>query len=386
MNFSFFHGVRIAGITAVVPAEEILLDDEAEFYDNSLKKVARVKKISGFNKRRIAPQGITASDLCIQAAQTLIKNMNIDRQTIDALIFITQSPDYPVPATCFIQQAALGLKSGCALFDVNHGCAGYVYGLWLASCMIASGACRNVLLLAGDAIFGYLKKANRVLAPVFGDAGSATLVQKDKTAKGLSFAIQNDGNGYETIIRPGGGLRLPHLPEDSSGKYEEIITDSSGNPWSAGGIGNTFMNGKAIFDFTMNTVPLHIQKHLEHDGISQDMLDYLILHQANRQIVENIAFQTGFAPQKAPWETLAKYGNQSCASIPCVICDQLQKSLNFGNKLSLMLCGYGIGLACASCLCDLKAWCGGIADYKPEKPQKSRNELIEYWHNKFRGE
>lgn len=387
MSYSEFYHVRLSCISTVVPEHEICLDDELSYYNNDKRKIERIKKTVGFDKRRIAPEGVTASDLCVQAAQHIFKDMDCDPTSIDALIFITQSPDYPVPATAFTQQVALGLPTECALFDVNLGCAGYIYGLWLASCMIECGARKRVLLLCGDAGFCYANQANRIVAPLFGDAGTASLIVRDENAAPLSFSLGNDGQGFEAIIRPGGGARIPHLPGRDTSGYMDEIKDLRGNPWSVGGVGNTWMDGGVVFDFTMSVVPEHIRQHLAHLRCEPGDLDYLILHQANRQIVESIAASTGFQPGQATWETLSKYGNQACASVPAVICDQLKPACDAGASLRLMLCGYGIGLSWGSCVGDFTGLrCCGVADFVPPAHIMSREERIAYWHNKFAGD
>ena len=387
MKYSDFYHIRLSCISAVIPKDEICLDDEISYYNNEQRKVQRIKKMVGLDKRRISPEGITASDLCIQAAQNILKDEDCDPASINALIFITQTPDYPAPATAFLQQNVLGLPKHCAVFDVNLGCSGYIYGLWLASCMIESGARKCVLLLSGDAGFRYLNPANRIVTPIFGDAGTASLLVYDENAAPLSFSLGSQGQGYEAIIRPGGGGRIPHIFGQSSDGYMEEIRDTNGNPWSVGGYGNTWMDGSAVFDFTMSVVPDHIRQHLCHAQFEPGDLDYLILHQANRQIVESIASSTGFSAEQAPWETLSKFGNQACASVPCAICDQLKSVCDAGYPLKLMLCGYGIGLSWGSCIGDFTGLkCCGISDFIPPSHIPTREEHIKYWHNKFSGD
>ncbi len=385
MNYSDFYHVRLSCISSVVPKDEICLDDEISYYNNDQRKIQRIKKMVGLDKRRIAPEGITASDLCIQAAQNVLKTMDCDPASIDALIFITQTPDYPAPATAFLQQMALGLPKHCAVFDVNLGCSGYIYGLWLASSLIESRACKQVLLLCGDSWGSYLNPSNRIVTPIFGDAGSASLILYDDKTTPLSFLLGSDGSGYEAIIRLGGGGRIPHIAPQADG-YMEEVRDSNGNPWSVGGYGNTWMDGSAVFDFTMSVVPDHIRQHLCYAQLKPSDLDYLILHQANRQIIESIASSTGFSSEQAPWHTLSKFGNQACASVPCAICDQLKSVCDAGYPLKLMLCGYGIGFSWGSCIGDFTGLqCCGISDFVPPSHILTREEHIKYWHNKFSG-
>jgi 3-oxoacyl-[acyl-carrier-protein] synthase-3 len=388
MAFSEFFHVRLSAVAAVVPRDEVRLEDEVAFYNNDMRKVERIGKMAGLKRRRIAPAGVTVTDLCVRAAERLLTDTGTDRATVDAVVCVTQSGDYPVPSSAFLQQKALGLTTDCAVFDVNLGCSGYIYGLWLASCMIESRARRRVLLLVGDAGFRYMDPANRIVTPVFGDAGTASLLEYADDAAPLSFSLGSDGSGYEAIIRPGGGGSIPHVPggpdEDA---YLTVVRDVGGNPWSVGGFGNIWMDGAAIFDFAMSVMPEHIREHLAHRGLAPNQLDRLILHQANKQIVQNLAEAAGFAPEQAPWETLTKYGNQAGASIPSVICDQLKGLCDARQRLYLMLCGFGVGLSWGSCIGDFTGLhCCGIHDFDPPAATTTGAERIAYWHKKFAGE
>ena len=169
--------VAIGGIRVAVPAGGVRLEDEAAYYGGNPKKVKRLQSVTGMDCRRLCPPGVTTADLCAHAAERLLQDMRIDRASIDALIFLSQSPDYVMPATACTLQHRLGLGTHCAALDVGQGCSGYVYGLWLAGGLLESGAARRVLLLVGDAM-PPRDPRNRIIAPVFGDGGSATLVER----------------------------------------------------------------------------------------------------------------------------------------------------------------------------------------------------------------
>jgi 3-oxoacyl-[acyl-carrier-protein] synthase-3 len=387
MTFSEFTRVRLNAVASVVPQDEVRLEDEVVYYDNDMRKVERIRTMAGLDRRRIAPEGVTVSDLCVQAAERLLTDTGTDRAGIDAVVCVTQSGDYPVPASAFLQQKILGLNTDCAVFDVNLGCSGYIYGLWLAACMIECRARRRVLLTAGEAYFRDMNPANRIVTPIFGDAGTATLLEYAEDAAPLSFSLGSDGRGCEALIRPGGGGSIPHLPNaPEADAYLAVIRDAGGNPWSVGGVGNIWMDAEAVFEFTMSVVPEHISGHLARCGLTPADLDYVILHQANKQIVQNLAAATGFTPGQAPWETMSKYGNQAGASIPSVICDQLKERCVARQRLHLMLCGFGIGLSWGSCIGDFTGLhCCGIHDFVSHAAIVPRSERITYWHNKFSG-
>lgn len=377
MAYSIFHHAKITGINVVVPKDEIRLEDELEYFGGSLKKVERAKKMIGISARRVADEGVTAADLCQQAAENLLKGMAVDKQEIDALIFISQGPDHAIPATACILQDKLGLSKNCAAFDVNQGCTAYIYGLWLASSLVEAAGCRRVLVLVGEAGARRTDPANRVVTPIFGDAGTATLVEYSQEEISSWFLLGTDGSGAEALMVPAGHARFP-LP--TTGKeYEEFvkpIKDVNGNPWYLAG---TFMDGGAIFNFTMDVVPEHLKEFMAITANPPESIDWLVLHQANKQIANGIATLTDFPLSKTPTETVAKYGNQSGASLPAVICDQLADVVR-SSCVKLLLSGFGVGLSWASAIVYLNhIWCLGIQEYENPGNLPTPDELRRKW-------
>ena len=346
---SVSENVVISGIATVIPKKELCLLNDASLYDGDEKQLKRVMRSSGFHTRRVVEEGVTASDLCEAAARILIKDMNIEPSTIDALIFLTQTPDYYIPATACILQHKLGLPIASAAFDVNQGCAGYGYGLWLAS-MLANAGCKKVLLLVGDTSSKYtdMFKAHNS-APVFGDAGSATLVEYTPGAEPIFFDIGNDGSQYEAIMAENGGfrnvIRQDMFCEDGTFQY------------------NARMDGLKVMEFTLSRVPQSVHNVLASAKVSKDEIDYFIFHQANKFILENIADSIDIPLNKVPMKTLSKYGNQSCTSIPSAICDALKNEVS-SKKLKLCLSGFGIGLSWVSVVINTSnIYCSGIREF-----------------------
>lgn len=382
MSFNSFSHSRITGISVVVPKHEIRLEDELEYFGGSLKKVERTKKLIGLAARRVADEGVTAADLCQQAAENLFEGMQVARDSIDALIFISQGPDHAIPATACILQDKLGITQNCAAFDVNQGCTAYVYGLWLASSLIDSRACRRVLVLVGEAGARATDPANRVVSPIFGDCGTATLVEFAPEETRSWYMLGTDGSGAEALMVPAGHARF-HLPADGR-EYEEFIRpvkDALGNPWY---LNSTFMDGAEIFNFTMSVVPDHLKEFMELSGNPVDSLDWVILHQANKQIANAIATKAGIPLHKAPTETVAKYGNQAGASLAAVIADQIAEQVRTGC-VRVLLSGYGVGLSWASAIVFLDhIWCSGIREYENPGNLPTQQELKEKWISKMR--
>lgn len=373
--------VRVAALRASVPTKEISLDDEHEYYNGNPKKIARLKATFGMDKRRICPTDVTASDLCAHAARDLFAAFPQCQKQIDALVFVSQWPDWRQPATACELQHRLGLPKTCAAFDLNQGCSGYVYGLWIGASLVAAGAARQVLLLVGDTPSMNIDLRNRVTAPIFGDAGSATLLQHDATAPPMFFGLGTDGSGFEAIIIPGGGARIPFGNDSGSNRdLLAVVTDENGNVWR---LHDTYMDGGAVFDFTQQVVPANLLALLKFSDISHEQIDNLFLHQANRQIVTNIAEKAGFKPDCTPTGSFGKYGNTASASLPLAMSDF------YGNgniSARIALCGYGIGLSWAACLCELSDLnCKVPLDFVADPQIPARKQRIERWQQIMQG-
>ncbi len=382
MAQSCFRHARISGISAVVPKGEVRLADELQYFGGDEKKAARMTTMVGIDRRRVADEGVTPADLCQDAAERLIQGMNLDRNSIDAVFMVTQHPDYALPATACLLQDKLKLPKTCAAFDVNQGCAAYTYGLWLASSLLEARAASRILLLVGDGMGRLRDQANRVLAPVFGDCGSATLLEYTEDSPSW-FELGTDGSGAEAIIRPALCSRIPYPPTpEEYAPLVEAVTDPNGNPWH---LTDTFMDGGAVFDFTINVVPDHILSLLNYANLRQEDIDRLLLHQANRQIMKAVAQKTGFPLEKTPMQTFSRYGNCAAASLPSVICEELAQDLQ-NNRLRVLLSGYGVGLSWASAVLDLdRVWCPGMGEYETPPHHPKPKDLIRYWQKKIRG-
>lgn len=360
MTASSFSHVKITGVATVVPPKKISLDDEAFFYADAPEKLAKLKTAVGLNTRCVVEGDTTPADLCEDAAKRLISGMNIDLTTVDALICVLDNPDYKIPPTSCVLHGKLDLPTTCMAFDVNHGCAGYIYGLSIASAMIESGMCKKILLLAGDTKSKTINIKDRVSAPIFGDGAAATLLEYSERENPSFFVIGANGKLHQNIMIPAGGARMP-----CSDKTRKEQTDEFGNTRS---LENFTMNGRAVFDFTMNTVPKNLKEVLAYAGISPDMIDYVVLHQANKSILTNVAMRAGFRDlSKVPTGTLNKYGNLSVASVPSVFSDQLSGQLST-QKLRLLISGFGVGLSWGAAVINTdRIYCPEPFVYRGEK-------------------
>lgn len=377
MTTSIFNHVKIVGFNTVVPEKVINIDDEIEFFDYSEKKLNRAKKMVGYGTRHVVDENTTVVDLCVDAATKLFKSLNYNSNEIDLLIFVNQKPDYRDPTDACLAHGRLGLSKNCATLNLNLGCSGYVYGLWTAMGLLCANAAKKCLLLAGDISSFNILRENRKLAGLFGDAGTATILEYNDNFELYSyFDVGSNGLGWNKIITPFGGARLPFTAENINLK----AIDSSGNIWSSL---QPIIDGGEVFNFSTEIAPSSINNVLSLSGKSLQDIDFYAIHQANKQIVKTIADKLAIPKEKFTYETFSKYGNTSTASVLTVLCDVL-----FNKKPNnIILCSFGVGLSWASCLINISdTYNGGISIYVPLKDIKTKQEQTEYWVNYVKGE
>lgn len=387
MPFCLMPELSLAAVSAVVPGRSVSFEDELSWYGNSGEQAEKAVRLAGVRSRRVAGQGVTASDLCRQAAEKLFRETGIPREDIEVVAFVSQNPDYLLPATASLLQADLGLGGHCAALDMNVGCAGFTHGLWALGSLVSTGACKKALLLVGDTIARFTNPENRVIAPLFGDCGTAAVLERKPGGPGISFLMGNNGAAYEALTIPGGGSRLPQKKDEGpDAPFKQVIRDHNNNPWTLGDYGQLWMDGMAVFGFGVGVVPGHIKEHLRLAGTTAQKLDLLLLHQANRLMLENIAKKVGVAPEKAPMSVLEHYGNLGAASLPALICDTLKGAAPGAGPEHCLLCGFGAGLAWSSCLLSLKDTMAlPVAEADEADHSPARDQCIDRWHARFSG-
>jgi len=316
-------GVALRGVVSALPARRVTNDHfRAAFSD---AEIGDVVKMIGVEARHWVADGETTADLCQAAAVRLLERLNWAPSSLDALIFVSQTPNQRLPATACELHGALGLAPSCQAFDVSLGCSGYVYGLWLASTLILAG-CRRVLLLAGDTVSRMVDPADRGTALLFGDAGSASALEADAGAAPIQFVLGTDGGGAKNLIVQGGGFRAVAVDARRGEAY---------NP------DHLFMDGGAVFSFTLKAVPALVRDTLARAEVGVEQIDALVLHQANRFMLNHIAKKAGVGPERTPIN-IDRYGNTSSASIPLVLTTDLAERLT-GAPMRLVLAGFGVG-------------------------------------------
>lgn len=332
--------------------------------------------MNGYGRRYVADEKTTVVDLACDAAKKLMTEMGIEASEFDLLVFVNQKPDYPEPCDACVAHGRLGLKKGCTTLDINLGCSGYVHALMTAHALMASGAYKTALLLAGDACGKINDPSNRKSAPVFGDAASATILKYTDEMRRAVFVTGTDGSGWDKIVHPAGGCALP-IRQDV---LDLKIKDENGNVFDL--VGGQ-MKGEDVFKFTMEVAPQLLLDTLDAAGWNREDVDLYSIHQANKQILDMIIDKAGVPAEKAPTATFTNYANNSTNSVVTVICDQA-KGREIGKTV---LCAFGIGLSWGGAAVDLSGlYNGGVELYKVPPDALDRAGRIAYWVKHFGGE
>lgn len=338
MAFMEFSGVGITAMAGAVPSTTINnYEYTAYFPADQVREV--VDKI-GVYERRFADAATCSSDLCLAAAERLIEDNHVQREEIDLLLFISQTPDYRMPATSILLQDRLGLPNSCIAFDINLGCSAFLYGLSVAYSMLQGSHLRKALILDGETRSKVYSPKDRRSAFIFGDGGVAALVERnDKFGKSI-FSLNSDGSRGDLIMIKGGGYRHPSSKET----LEEKVVDEYGNVRSDE---QGYMRGGDVFNFVIREIPRDIKKTLEHAGLSASEMDYIVFHQANNFINSYVAKKMKLDTTKMP-STISKFGNTSSVSVPLTIVSELKEKLV--DEKTLLLSAFGVGMTWATAI------------------------------------
>ena len=323
--------VAVRGVTGTVPNHavktadfKIFTQEEAETFDNTV----------GIKNRYIGPDEICTSDLCFDAAERLIAALEWEKESIDVLVFGSVTGDYKTPPTSGILQHRLGLPTSTFVIDIPMGCCGSMYAINVAGNLMSAGTVKRALLLVGDTALrmGSLKDKSRV--PLFGDSGTAMALEYDPSAEDIIIEFNTLGSGYEALITPHGGFRHPVTAES-------FVEEDFGN-----GIirapKDTLINGMDVFSFAITRPPISIKKMMEKYELNTENVDYFLIHQANKLIVDRIVKKLKLPLEKVPYD-LQEFGNLGGASVPMLMTYNLQVALQT-RPLTLLCSSFGLGL------------------------------------------
>ncbi len=325
--------VKLAGISACVPKNK---ENNWEHPRLSKTEIENFISTTGVEERRIVNKDVCTSDLCIAAAEKLIADLNCDKEDIDIVVFVSQSPDYILPVTSAIIQDKLGLKKGCLAIDIPLGCSGYVYGISVIAAMIQSCKLKKGLLLVGDTTSKIVSPTDKSAHPLFGDAAAASLFEYSETAAPILFDLGTDGSGYKAIIVPDGGFRNPYTKDSLT----DVIIEEGIKRNNC----QLVLDGMDVFSFGISQAPKTVNALVNHFGINKEEVDHFIFHQANMMMNKMVAKKLKLAPEQVPY-SLKHFGNTSSATIPLTIVTELRDKLEAGRKQKFVLCGFGVGLS-----------------------------------------
>jgi 3-oxoacyl-[acyl-carrier-protein] synthase-3 len=329
---TIFNGCQVKGIAAAVPKQ--IVNNLTSHINLSEAEVLKTIELTGVKQYRRSAADICASDLCFEAAIHLMKILDVSPESIDAILFVTQTPDYRMPSTACLLQSRLGCRQSILTFDINLGCSGFIVGLFNCCALLSGAKFRRILLLCGDTQTKLAYENDKNVNFIMGDAGTATLIESTQDTEPICMSLNTDGSRYDKLIVPAGGFRLP-----SSEATRQIMKQPDGQKRS---LEHIHMSGMDVFNFSVTDVVKTMKTFMEQNNISANILDFLILHQANKFMTDKIGRKLTFKPNQILY-SLDIYGNTSCASIPLTI---VHNSIQFQNKtVHCLLSGFGIGLS-----------------------------------------
>lgn len=325
--------VRMAGVSACVPANVVATED---YTFMTPEEAATFNKTVGIKRRHIAPDDVCASDMCQKAAEKLIEELGWEKESIDVLIFESVTGDYKTPPTACLLQDRMGLPESTFCLDMPMGCCGCLYALTVGGNLLTTGNVRRALLLIGDTALrmGSMKDKSRV--PLFGDCGTAIALEYDENAPEMVVEFNTLGKGYKALMTPHGGFRHPITPES-------FIEEDFGNGIVRAPM-HTLINGMDVFAFAISKPPKSVDKFMAEENIDRNNdVDYFLIHQANKMIVDRVVKKLKLPVDKVPYN-LEEYGNLGGASIPSLMVTRLRDKLT-KEPCRLLMSSFGLGLS-----------------------------------------
>ena len=314
-----YSNIKISGIAAAVPKQ--IIDNEQYAEQLGSRRAKKQVLYTGIRHRHCVEKGQSASDLSCYSAEKLLNKLQWDRDEIRVLVNVTQSADLATPSTAMIIQKRLGIGQDCIAFDVNLGCTGYVSGLQIVAALLQSTEGKG-LLLVGDGRYYDIPDVPSTDSLLFGHGGAATAIELEEV-NSMLYSQKTDGTRYNML-------------------YSTLD-------------GKMRLDGNGVLLFSLNEVSQSITEIKKYFDIQEEQIDYYILHQAQKMILDGMARECHISEGKIP-QSYEEYGNTSTASIPVTICSN-KELLAKKDCVKLFLCGFGIGLAWANVVLDLDTTC-----------------------------
>ena len=337
----FFKNKRITGMLTIVPQKSVSFEDEMSNFSFSPAKSKKLALVMGYKNHRIAAEGQTSSDFCLFGLNYLIDNGLLNKDDIDALVMVTQTPDFQMPPTSNVLHGKLGLKDDVICMDINQGCAGFELGLIQACLLLEQPAIRKVVFLNADVMSPKVSKFDRNSWSLIADAASITIIEKCEEESPIYCNIKMDGKGWDVLMIPAGGARTPHSEQTA-----ELIEDEAGNKRA---LDNLVMKGDEVFNFVQRVVPPMINHLMEVAGAEKENVDWFMFHQPNKFMLNKVADAIGVPYEKMPANIVENFGNASGVTVPTAICFNLGEKLEH-ESYKVCVAGFGVGLTWSSAL------------------------------------
>jgi len=330
-----FRGKKISGIALVIPENERKYVDDMSQFNFSEAKSMRLMKVMGYDRHRIVESGVCASDLVEYGMRKLFEEGRIQSDEIDALVYVTATPDHFLPPTSRILHGKLGLRQDAMCFDLTQGCSGFEEGLIQAFMLLDQPEIKKVVVATGDTLSRKVSPRDRNSYPLIGDAASVAVVENDAEGAPVYAVMRNDGSRCMALTIPAGCFRKPCSPETA-----EMHEDAEGNFRSED---NLVMDGSGVFNFVMSDVPPMLEELCDYSGMAYSDYDIFLFHQPNKFMLQKLADKLGVPYEKMPSNVVEKFGNSSGTTVPAVI------ALNLAGKVEkecykVCLSGFGVGL------------------------------------------
>ncbi|MCQ2254506.1 MAG: ketoacyl-ACP synthase III [Bacteroidaceae bacterium] len=330
----------IKAISYYLPNKIVTNEDLVqEFPEWSVEKVA--SKV-GVNSRHVAAKDETATDMAEHAARKLFDEYNISPSEIDFVLLCTQSPDYHLPSSACILQDRLDIPTSAGAFDYNLGCSGCIYGMAVAKGLIAAGIAKNILVLTAETYNKYLHPSDKSNRSIFGDGAAACLVSTEGFAEIGEFVLGTDGSGANNLIVKSGCARIPNPTGES-------ITDDEGHVWYDDYL---YMNGGAIFNFTLDAVPAMMADVLKKNNLEKENVDFYLFHQANKFMLNTIR-KVCVLPKNKFYVNLETTGNTVSSTVLIGLKDSLDNG-TIHEGMQVMCAGFGVGLSWGGVMLNFK--------------------------------
>lgn len=339
-----FQNKRISGILTILPKQVVTFEEEMANYNFSPAKCQKLKLAMGYKEHRVALSGQCSSDFCIHGLQYLFDNAMLNPEEIDALLFVSQSPDYFMPPTSNLIQGHFNLMHDVLCLDINQGCAGFEIGLIQAFMLLDQPNIHKVVLLNADVLSPKVSDQDRNSKPLIGDAASITIVEKSAEPNTIHVNVKMDGTNAMALNIPAGGFRMPSTAETAI--MEE---DMAGNLRSKN---HLVMHGDDVFNFVQREVPPMIEHLMEQVGISKNDVDWYMFHQPNKFMLHKLADKLEIPYEKMPANIVENFGNASGVTVPTCISYNLGDTIVTGTQ-KVCMAGFGVGLTWASLYMEL---------------------------------